>query len=354
MTRQFIYLLLILGGFGLLACEPGTDGKKDAEAATKPRTARQDTIAVLSKRIQANPNDPNLYYRRAKYSWEDGDTTLAMADIDRALSLEPDNADYLYQRGAFHYMRGQDKAAWRDLDEAVRLKVTNPDAYYLMGSIAYLRKDYAQALNWMDRAIKINDQLPIFYVGKALVYRGQGQIARAIAHANYALERDKQYLKALALLVDIHLNEQPDLQAARRFTYFMLEKDSLHPLARFNMGLILYKEAAQAAAGAQRQALLQKAIEQFNMAVGRDTRYANAYYMRGYMQQELGKLDAAEADYKQALKLNPKDHRAAFMLGSIYERYEEWEKARTYYKQAVAAKPDFADAKAALQDLAGK
>ncbi|MBX3101907.1 MAG: tetratricopeptide repeat protein, partial [Bacteroidetes bacterium] len=336
-------LLMLLA----LACS-GDPQTTQTEAPARKPTAREDTLRILNKRIKENPNDPNLYYRRSQLIWEEGDTVLAMADIDRALDIEPDNADYLYLRGTFHYMRGRDKAAEKDLDEAVRMRSTNPNAYYLMGNIAFLRKEYDKALHWMDRAIKIDGKVPIFYVGKALVYRAQGQTGRAITHANYALEHDKNFLKASALLADIYLNEQYDLKQARKYTYFMLEADSLHPLGRAQMGLILYKESQAAADETTRKSLLQKAVEQYSMAIRKDTRYADAFYQRGYMQQELGRLDAAEADYKQVLALNPGDFRAAFMLGSIYEKYEDWAQSRQYYQQALDAKPDYADARQAL------
>src|SRR4029079_8855397 len=60
------------------------------------------------------------------------------------------------------------------------------------------------------------------------------------------------------------------------------------------------------------------------------------------------KFTDAEAAYKDVLKLNPRDARAAYGLGNIYSDQQRWDDAEAAYRNAVAWAPADADAYVAL------
>jgi tetratricopeptide (TPR) repeat protein len=267
------------------------------------------------------------------------------------VNLEPDNEEYLYGNAELAYIRGKDQQALDYLKRAVAQKTQRPEAYHLMGNVYLLQKNYTQALANMDRAIDLDKTQPIFYLGKALIYRQMKQPQRAITFANYALERNKAFLKAAALAADIHLNEVYDPKEARRYVYYILEADSLHPVGHYYMGYVLYRQAAETGDRSLYKPLMNKAIEEYSQAIKADPTYNDARYQRGYLYQQLDKLDKATADYKAVLERNPQDARAAFQLGSLYEYYKDYSRALKYYRQALQAKPDFAEARQAIQEL---
>jgi tetratricopeptide (TPR) repeat protein len=61
-----------------------------------------------------------------------------------------------------------------------------------------------------------------------------------------------------------------------------------------------------------------------------------------------GKLDEAEAIYKEILAKTPSVPQAHFNLGHIYSQRKDWAGAEAAYKKALELKPDYSDASVAL------
>ncbi|MBN2546302.1 MAG: tetratricopeptide repeat protein, partial [Spirochaetes bacterium] len=57
-----------------------------------------------------------------------------------------------------------------------------------------------------------------------------------------------------------------------------------------------------------------------------------------------GRHDEAEKVFLKTISLNPKEHKAFFMLGTIYLRQKNYKEAEINYLKAIEIKPDFPDA----------
>ena len=60
--------------------------------------------------------------------------------------------------------------------------------------------------------------------------------------------------------------------------------------------------------------------------------------------KKLGRLDEAEASYKQAIALKPDYAEAHSNLGHTLQELGRLDEAQASYKQAIALKPDYAEA----------
>ena len=83
-----------------------------------------------------------------------------------------------------------------------------------------------------------------------------------------------------------------------------------------------------------------EAIEQFNIVVKKDARFAIAYEGLGrayFLKKEYGE---AEINFRKALKLNPMLWKAHNFLGNIYDFQKKFEEAVRAYESALAIKPD--------------
>ena len=72
--------------------------------------------------------------------------------------------------------------------------------------------------------------------------------------------------------------------------------------------------------------------------------YADAHYNLGDALKELGRLDEAEASFRQAITLEPDLAHAHSNLGITLEELGRLNEAETSYNQAIAFKPDYAEA----------
>lgn len=79
--------------------------------------------------------------------------------------------------------------------------------------------------------------------------------------------------------------------------------------------------------------------------------FAEAHHQRGMVLHTLDQLEAAEAAYKEALRLNPYHFAAASALGHIAIQREALPAAAQYYRRALAIHPGLADIGAVLPPL---
>jgi len=78
--------------------------------------------------------------------------------------------------------------------------------------------------------------------------------------------------------------------------------------------------------------------------------FAAAHYNLGFILQELGRLDEAEASSAQAIALKPDYAEAHNNLGNALQKMSRLDEAKASYTQAIALKPDFV---AAFWNLSG-
>jgi Flp pilus assembly protein TadD len=83
-----------------------------------------------------------------------------------------------------------------------------------------------------------------------------------------------------------------------------------------------------------------EAIEQFNMVIKKDARFAIAYEGLGRAYFHKNEYSKAEIHFQKALKLNPRLWKAYNFLGNIYDFQERFEAAAQAYESALAIKPD--------------
>lgn len=84
------------------------------------------------------------------------------------------------------------------------------------------------------------------------------------------------------------------------------------------------------------------AIDLFNDIASQDRQLASPHTNLGILYYRQGRLDQAEAAFKEALKRDDKDYVAANYLGMLYRTQGRFGEAKAAYLQALAAKPDYA------------
>jgi predicted TPR repeat methyltransferase len=89
---------------------------------------------------------------------------------------------------------------------------------------------------------------------------------------------------------------------------------------------------------------LDEAEASYRQAIALKPDYAEAHNNLGNTLQELGRLDEAEASYRQAITLKPDYVEAHNNLGNTLKELGRLDEAEASYRQAIALKPDFAQA----------
>jgi tetratricopeptide (TPR) repeat protein len=356
MPRLHLTPFVLLPSLSLLwllwAC--GSGSQQDADKQAQP--AMPDTLQVLDSLIATHPKADTLYYQRAKLRYTRQDTAGAFADVRRALVLAPDSGRYAFFQGFLHKVRREDDSARRYFQQSVDLQFQSAEPFYEIGNLHFLRERYDSALAWYKLAIKIDTREPMYPTAIGLLYYATGRYDLAERWANSALDLDPHYIKALHLLYDLAMYQAQDLDRAMAFASQMLEADSLHPLGRFCMGYYNHVRYQQYANSDPKRAasFLQAGLYNYTAAIQFDPAFARAHYHRGYLYFLNQQYDPAIQDFEAVIRLTPMDHRPYFVMGAIYEHYQDYARARHMYQRALKLRPSWTEAENALAAIKGK
>jgi tetratricopeptide (TPR) repeat protein len=115
---------------------------------------------------------------------------LALADLDRAVTLTPTDAYALYNRAVALERKGDFGQAARDLDEVIRLKPDHPLARFERGYVLLRHGEHDRAIADLDQFIGANPSDAKAYRTRAAAYEAKGDAAKADADMKKARELD--------------------------------------------------------------------------------------------------------------------------------------------------------------------
>ncbi len=347
-----LLLIVIFLFVSLFSC---TETSKESHKTREERSTTQEKIDSTDFFGEGIPEDSSYFALAMKYA-KVADTTKTLEYLRKAYELNPDKEEYLYYLGYFNYALGKFEKSKKFFKELLSKNKKNAQAYYYLGGIALAEKKLKIASQYFRKAFELEPLNTEYNYSLCLSYQLRGILDKARKHCELALQADTTHIKSMELLFDIYLS-QNEGEKALLLVDKILTMDARQPLGRFLMGKYYHQKAHKLAAEKkfQESALwIAKALHQYDLALARDTTFTDAYYNRAFAYVELKQYSQALEDFKKVSKLNPTDYRTYFMIGSIYEFYKDYQEAARYYEKALELKPDFQEAKQALEEVRKK
>jgi tetratricopeptide (TPR) repeat protein len=157
------------------------------------------------------------------------------------------------------------------------------------------------------------------------------KFSKAMADGAKAFRLDSNNIEARMLYAEV-LNNRPersvaDIAAAQRHFKLMIKKMPKNP-----------KPLVSLASTYSQQMDFDKSFQYINQALKLDSKYRDAYVMKGSNYLFLDKRDLAKSSYETAVQQDPSFYEAYLMLGSLYQA-ENNKICIEYYKTAAALQP---------------
>ncbi len=319
---------------------------RPARPATKP--ASPDSLASDTVRA-ARALQKSLSF------FEVGDTTTAVESLRIALRLVP-QSPYLYElMGFYHYTQRQDDSALFYYRQALERGGSSAELHHRMASAFLLKKDFTQAQYHLQKALSLDSLNPTYWTTYGLWAHQQGQHSLAETYWKKAIAIDSTDDKARALLFDLYLAtyNKPE-EAKKLFLDPYWKFNRFHPFLNYQLGLYFLHHLQREPNPRSQAGLAFSAIQAFTQAILAHPAYADAYYGRGYVYFLGKKYDKALEDFTRAYELSPRNPRATFMLGSLYEYKGDTAQAVSFYEKTLQLDSTFTEARKALQELKAK
>jgi len=215
----------------------------------------------------------------------------------------PARAAALSNRCGWWWAKKDPDHALSDCNEAIKVTSTYAPAYINRGN-AYLSKgDVEHAFGDFNEAIRLDPKSAWAYSERGDLYKAKGEFDHALADFNQAIQLDPGYAIAYFLRADLY-KRTGDFDRAMTDLNESIRFDPNNAKAYLARGHLSYSKGDNP-----------RAIEDFDRAIRLDPDDAAAYFNRGLAYFLVGNHIAdAEADFKKANQLNPRDSYIALWL----------------------------------------
>jgi tetratricopeptide (TPR) repeat protein len=251
-----------------------------------------------------------------------------------ACRVHPSSIALMLKRAQLLASVNKENHALELLSVVENLEPSNHEIFLTKGAIYSQLRNYEKAIEEYSKAVVESDEPDYVYCNIAFEYENMGNFDKTLEYLTKALE----------------LNPENDLamyEAAYCFDLLSLNEESIdffsklidrHPYsveAWFNLGLS-YINAE----------LYEKALESFDFAIAIEPDHHSSLFHSGYTHSLMGKHAEAISIYHSLLDKEGEDADAMihYYIGECYEKLEDFQKARIYYRKASSMNSEITDA----------
>ena len=340
MKKQILNLLFLAAitlSFG--ACKndkPATTSSSD-ETQTIGSTGIA-SIDRLTAQITKNTSDASLFAARAKAFHDNEGYDNAILDMAMAMKIDSTNADYHHQLSEIYLDYFKSRLALQTMQRCVSLHPRRIPSLLKLAEIQQILKQYDASMSTITRIMSIEPDNPEGFYMIGFNHILMGNKPMAIKTLQKTVDLDPDHTEAWTLLGQIFNEDNNPLaeqyyenavQSSPNDVDILFNKASyLHNTDRLDQAASILKRIIKADRNYVNayQSLgiiyiekdsMQKAYNNFNIAVNVDPEFGIGYYYRGYTSEMLGKFQEAKNDYQNVLNFSPDFERAKSGMARI-------------------------------------
>lgn len=323
----------------LVFCMFSCDFNSDNTNTNQDKEDQKDPIEQLSAEIIEDPNDPNLYVKRAMAYRNNQMMQLAIRDAERAIVIDSTVSYFHTVHGELQFQSGQLRDARLSLEKAVKIDESNTDALLKLAETDFLLRRYEEALEYTNDALRVNDNLGQGYFIKGFIYKELGDTTLAMSSFQTATEVNPEHYEAYMELGNLSAYQGDPLALEYFNTALGIKPKSAEAL--YSLGMYLQ-------AGGQ----YDTALDTYRRLIDVDPDNFLGYYNSGYLYlTEYGKYETALAYFDTVLTLDPTYMDARYNQGVCHEEMNETKQAIDIYRNILEVSPDYTLAAKGLERL---
>lgn len=313
------------------------------EEKAKPNVERHNQdlipeIESLDKLIVEDPENPKLFFDRAKVYYNNQGYDEAIDDLAKAIELDSSKVDYYHLLADSYLDNFKSREAIKVLKLALVRFPNSTHTQLKLSEYHLILKQYEQSIQLAGSLLEREPTNAEGYFMMGMNYRAMLDTARAKNSFQAAIENDAELIDAWLILGDMYFDENnplaldyyngaltadPNNVLAKHSKAFYLQNngeiEKAHQLygeitladrkyvnAPLNSG-ILYLEENNFA----------KAREQFSIVIENAPQNPIGHYYRGLSNQGLDQIEAAKEDFQNSLNLDPTSQRVRKALDKL-------------------------------------
>ncbi|MFC2048593.1 tetratricopeptide repeat protein [Elusimicrobiota bacterium] len=286
-----------------------------------------DALNILKDVIQHNPENADAHFEFGKVYHLLGKNEQAVSVLNKSLEIEPDNSYACLLLGKIFRKLDKPEASLKYLTRAVEHGQHDHDIFYELGVLYRDTHNFPQAIQNFQKTIIGNDNASDTHYQMGSIYY-------------YDMHDPKKAIKEFVRSITLG-NDRPEVHLDLGRAYVDTGKYD-EAIKEFNCVLKTEPSNPQAFMGLAMVCDIRgdykTAISNYEKALKIEDSYT-ANRNIGRIHYIKGDYDTARKLLKKAIDLNPDDEESHFLMGSMYEKQQEYDKAVNEYRK-TNPKPD--------------
>ncbi|MEQ9187258.1 MAG: tetratricopeptide repeat protein [Cryomorphaceae bacterium] len=324
MKRMFagIFLILIV----ITACQENNTAKLD----TGNELRIVDPFDSINTLIKQSPNNPDLYFQRARMHYDQRDLETSMNDVGRALKLDSNNTDYYMLLADLKLIAKESRASRDALLKAYAIAPNDIDVLLRLGELYMIVRDADESFKYLNEALRLDVYNATAYRLKGFNYKYMADTANAVSSFQTAVEQDPQDYDSYLQLGLLYSSVGNELAEDYYNNALKVRPQSVEAL--YAKGLFL-----------QTVNRSRNAIETYDEILSIAGSYFDAWYNKGYVYMvQLEKYDSASYCFSRAIEFGPTNYvEAYYNRGLAFEQAGNLEKSKENYRAALKINPQY-------------
>ena len=286
----------------------------------------EEQVALLDAKIRKQPNDADLYYRRAEVLLRAENSQEALADIQKAISLNSKVAEYYVLQADILFVQGENALAFSALQTAIEKDGKCKEAYLKSAELSLYLKDYDKVLFNTNQVMLLDKNEPMAYFLRGWAMKEQGDTLKAVTDYRKAVELKGDYEEAFEELGNLYAIKGDGL--AVEYLKSVININPKNVNAMYTLALFYQEHDAQ-----------QQALDTYKQILDIKPNHADALHNVGYINYEYKQeYDLAIECFTSAIKADSTFWQAYANRARAYEKKGESVKAAEDFKKSEELK----------------
>lgn len=317
-------LVVVLVLFSLIACESDKKAKVIApEVDQIERVSFGNKYDSITKLIEQDLDNAELYYQRYMVLFDDNELEQAMIDINIAIDLDSLQGKFYVGKANIYIEQKEIGKAKGLLDEKIAVTPGSTEIMLKISEIYLWAGEYQKTITWANTALDFDKYMGQAYYLKGMAHQYSNDTVKAVTSLQTAVEQDPNHYNAFMQLGKLYALEKHELADAYFSNAINAKPKSIE--AYYARGL--HRQNMNNAKGA---------LQDYNSILEMEQDHVPAQYNIGYVKLILEeKVDTAKMYFEKVVNLSPEYADAVYMLGYCLELEGKNAEALTKYKQTL-------------------
>ena len=301
-------------------------------------------IAHLAKVIEMAPDFPRAHLALGKALLQDGKTAEAVAALQNAVRLEPQGGEANYQLGLALVRAGRKEEGAAQLKKGRELVAAGDRAQNAMldvadGRAALDRGDLEEAVSKFRRAVELQPESPepqrlLTGALERLEKLKPRRVAETAAPPAVARSSGVSESDDLARVSELesYIRDAKWAEVEPLLTKYVEQR----PKSSWGWYALGYSHFAQKKIG--------ESIKALARSLQLDVQNVEAHKILGRNLMIIGRFDAAQIEFEQAIRFKPDSAESHYNLGKLHSIQDNYEPARTAFEAALRIDPAYLEA----------